>query len=95
MTAVLLFTLFAGTAALSIGAMAVSWRQHGAAALAIRSQLRACSPVREFRFTITETQVGPERTNLTADIPAAKIYRPDFRKPARRLPAQPALPAAA
>jgi hypothetical protein len=89
MTAVLLFTLFAGTAFLAIGAMAVSWKQYGPAALAIRGQLRECSPTREVRYRIIEMKVQPAALN-SAPATSAKIYRPRFRPVA-----QPALRAAA
>ncbi len=69
MTAWLLFTLFAASAALAIGTMAASWRRHGAAAMALRGELAGCGASRELRYRVTELKAGAA---------TAKIFRPDF-----------------
>ncbi len=71
MIAAMLATLFAAAAVLALAAIADSWRNHGAALLALRSQLQACSQEKEVRFTLITTQVN---------IASATIYRPVFGK---------------
>ena len=84
----LISTLFAASACLALGAIAGSWRAHGAAALDLRRRLRECPAMRDFRVTLVTTVVCVEP-------PSATIYRPEFRPAARSLPLAPALRAAA
>jgi hypothetical protein len=86
MLTALIATLFTATAFLAMAAIGASWRNYGAAALALREQLQACKTTREFRFTLITTEVRHS---------GATIYRPDFRPEARGLPFQPGLRAAA
>ncbi|MGE3691925.1 MAG: hypothetical protein AB7F98_11150 [Novosphingobium sp.] len=76
MISLLTSALFAAACALALGAIAGSWRRYGAAALALRGELDACSDLRELRFTVT---------GFDASRPSATILRPSFR-PARMAP---------
>ena len=84
MTAILLTAIFTAAGTLAIASLRESWRQHGAAALALRKQLRSCSEWREVRVTIRDVTVHPQ---------GAVILRPAFRErerspaPARAIPA--------
>ncbi len=86
MLTALIATLFAAATFLALAAIGASWRDHGAAALALHRQLKACGTTREFRFTLVTTEVRRE---------GAMVYRPRFRPEARNLPFQPELRAAA
>ncbi len=57
MIVTLLSAFFAAAALLAITAIADSWRRHGAAMLALRTQLRACQPSHDLRYTLVLTQV--------------------------------------
>ncbi|MFA7586932.1 MAG: hypothetical protein WCY11_12175 [Novosphingobium sp.] len=80
MVAILLATLFAAAAVLSLAAIADSWKTHGGAMLALRQQLRECSTTSDcsFRLITTHVQRG-----------SATIYWPTFRPSAKSLPFQP------
>lgn len=83
MIATLLTTLFVASAFLALGAIADSWHSFGAAALALRGQLRATCEVREYRFTLVTTEVRDRR----ADMPRYRITPlagPALFQPARR-----------
>ena len=69
MTATLVSMLFAAAACLALGAIAVSWRSYGAAALSLRQQLAACDPLRELRFVTVTPLVRCE---------SAQVWRPGF-----------------
>ncbi len=86
MIAVLLVSLFTGTALFAMSAIVMSWQRYGPLALVIGRQLRDCKGTREVRFSITEVNVRQIAPRLNS----AKILRPDFRPAAR-----PALRAAA
>lgn len=85
MTAILLSALFLSSGVLAAAAMAVTWRRYGSQALALRSELDACSEWRTVRVRISEVTVRQQAT----------VLRPDFTRPAGRPAKQPALPAAA
>ena len=81
MFALLLYTLFAASASLALGTIGSSWHRHGGAALAVPRQLHDCGLTRELRFKLVTTSVGGNFGRAEA-----KIYRVDFRQPARSLP---------
>lgn len=86
MTAFLLSTLFLAAGGFAAFSIAAGLQRYGAAALALRDQLRDCPEWREVRVTTHETIVRPG---------GAAILRPAF-KARRQTPAAPAdLPAAA
>ena len=91
MLTALIATLFAAAVFLALAAIGASWRDHGAAALALRHQLMACGTTREFRFTLVTTGIRDARLSNSG----ATVYRPRFRPEARNLPFQPELRAAA
>lgn len=58
MLSMLLVLLFTGCGLLALATMALTWREHGATLLGLRHQLRDCSDVRNYRFTLIT--VGPK-----------------------------------
>jgi hypothetical protein len=80
MIAVLLSTLFTASALLAATTIAASWRRHGSAALALRSELDACPEWREVQVRIDTVTVRATATVLRGDFTA----RP---APRRALPA--------
>ena len=53
MFAIICTLVFAGTAGLSLAAIAASWKRHGAQAVAILRTARCVPDAREFRITVT------------------------------------------
>lgn len=81
MMSTILVLLFAGSGLLAVYAMAVAWRDHGAAVLCLRQALRDCPDVRNYRFTVLA--VGP------------RMSAPAFRPPGSTgFPSRPAQRAA-
>lgn len=76
MLSMLLVVLFTGCGLLALGAMALTWREHGATLLGLRAELRDCADVRNYRFTLIT--VGPRVS--------APAFRPSGfpSQPARR-----------
>lgn len=76
MLSMLLVLLFTGCSLLALAAMALTWRDHGAALLGLRHELRDCADVRNYRFTLIT--VGPRVS--------APVFRPSGfpSRPARR-----------
>ena len=89
MFALTLTALFTLSAFAALGAMAVTWQQHGAAALQAAGQAAACPETVTVRFVVREVQVPRSRANVVT-LPV----RPAI-KPAARLAPQPPLRAAA
>lgn len=77
MTALLLTALFAFAATFAVAAMVGTWRSNAGAILSLRQQLRECADMRDFRYSLTTTEVRSM---------GASIYRPAFK--ASRLPLQ-------
>ncbi len=87
MTAVLLASLFVTSGLFAVAVIAHSWKRYGAAALALRGELRDCSEWREVRITTRTVSITPDG--------GAVILRPDFKARTRSPLPEHDLPAAA
>lgn len=56
MLSMLLVVLFAASALFAVAAIALTWREHGAAILGLPQALRDCPDVRNYRFTLITIQ---------------------------------------
>ena len=72
----MLLLLFTGCGLLALAAMVLTWREHGAALLGLREDLRDCADVRNYRFTLIT--VGP-RVSAPAFRPSGFPSRPARR----------------
>lgn len=86
MAAVLLTVLFVITGTYALLSIRQSLQRYGAAALALRDDLKACGEWRDVRVTVREITLHPT---------GATILRPDFKGRARTQEPEHALPAAA
>jgi hypothetical protein len=87
MIALALTALLAFATLLAIAAIAQSWRQYGAAVLALRSDLKQCETMRSFSYRIISNDATKPR--------AARIFALPVRVSPLRQPMQSALRAAA
>lgn len=76
MTALLLTSLFAFSAAFAIAAIAGTWKANAATIGALRQQMDACAEMRDFRYSLKTTEVRHF---------GARIYRPAFKASRRPL----------
>lgn len=87
MTTVLLASLFTVSGLFAVAIIVQAFQRHGAAALALRAELRSCSEWREVRITTRTVGIRPDG--------GAVILRPAFRVRTRSPQPEHALPAAA
>lgn len=80
MTALLLTTLFAFSAAFAIAAIVGTWKANVASIFALREELKGCAEMRDFRYSLKTTEVRHF---------GAKIYRPAFKASRRPLREEP------
>jgi hypothetical protein len=85
MTALLLTGLFAFSATFAIAAIMGTWRANAASILSLRQQMRDCTEMRDFRYSVKTVEVRYF---------GAQIHRPDFRASRRPLREDPLLAAA-
>lgn len=85
MTGILLSALFTFGGSFALASLVGSWKRHGAAFRALRSELRACPATRDVTVTTREVKVHVQ----------AVVLRPAFRAPDRSPQSAAALPAAA
>lgn len=81
MLAIFCTLVFAGAATLALAAIAASWRQHGAQAIAIVRAARSAPDLREFDVRITSQTLGRP---AVVPVTLRRQPRPAISRPALR-----------